>query len=110
MSMDVLCDKGRYLIKDISLNKIFYFNKTHLKIDKSNSENFKIGLGPRSGMGNGHLKILKEFLNNKIVRSSKDLDIDKNLYVIKLINSIYNSLFKHKKFNVVKDIEFKYKR
>ena len=60
MSMDVLCDKGRYLIKDISLNKIFYFTKTHLKIDKLHSEHFPRGLGPKSGMGNGHKKILKE--------------------------------------------------
>ena len=110
MSMDVLCDKGRYLIKDISLNKIFYFTKTHLKIDKLHSEHFPRGLGPKSGMGNGHKKILKEFLNEKIFKSSKDLDIEKNLYVLKLIHSIYNSLFKEKKYSVVRETEFQYKR
>ena len=108
MSMDVLCDKGRYLIKDISLNKIFYFNKTHLKIDRYNSEHFKRGLGPKSGMGNGHKKILKEFLNKNKKNSSKDLEIEKNLYVIKLIHSIYNSLFKEKKYSIVKENEFKH--
>ena len=109
MSLDILCRKGRFLIKDISLNKIFYFTKNHLKIDKNNSEFFKKGLGPKSGMGNGHLKILKEFLNKKVKKSSKNLDIEKNLYVIKLIHSIYNSIYSEKKFNVVKDKEFEYK-
>ena len=37
-----LCENGRFLIKDISLNKIFYFNKNHIKEDK-NSENFTKG-------------------------------------------------------------------
>ena len=60
-------------------------------------------------MGNGHLKILKEFLNKKVKKSSKNLDIEKNLYVIKLIHSIYNSIYSEKKFNVVKDKEFEYK-
>ena len=41
--MDILCDKGRFLIKDISLNKLFYFNKNHIKEDKKNSENFQKG-------------------------------------------------------------------
>ena len=48
-------------------------------------------------MGNGHLKILKEFLNKKVKKSSKNLEIEKNLYVYKLIHSIYNSLFIQKK-------------
>ncbi len=109
MSMDILCEKGRFLIKDISLNKIFYFTKNHLKIDKNHSEYFVKGLGPKSGMGNGHTKILKEFLNNKTSKSSKNLDIEKNLYVLKLIHSVYNSIFKEKKFNTVKNKEFIYK-
>ena len=32
--MDVLCENGRFLIKDISLNKIFYFKKDSIKEDK----------------------------------------------------------------------------
>lgn len=110
MSMDVLCNKGRYIIKDISLNKIFYFTKDHLKIDKKNSEHFPRGLGPKSGMGNGHIKILNEFLNNKINKSSKNLDIEQNLYILKLIHSIYNSIFKEQKFSIVNDKEFKYEK
>ena len=110
MSLDVLCKKGRYIIKDISLNKIFYFTRNHLKKDNNNSENFPRGLGPKSGMGNGHQKILKEFLNKKTLNSSKDLDIEKNIYIIKLINSVYNSIFYEKKFSVVKDSDFKYKK
>ena len=47
-------------------------------------------------MGNGHKKILKEFLNPKIFKSSKNLDIEKNIYIVKLVNSIYNSLFTKK--------------
>ena len=47
-------------------------------------------------MGNGHKKILKEFLNPKILKSSKNLDIEKNIYIVKLVNSIYNSLFTKK--------------
>ena len=104
--MDILCDKGRFLIKDISLNKLFYFNKNHIKEDKKNSENFQKGLGPKSGMGNGHRKILKEFLNPKILKSSKDLDIEKNIYIVKLVNSIYSSLFAKKNYNTVSKKRF----
>ena len=110
MSMDILCEKGRFLIKDISMNKIFYFTKNHLKIDKKHSEYFVKGLGPKSGMGNGHTKILKEFLNKKIRKSSKNLDIEKNIYVLKIIHSVYNSIFKEKKYSLIKDKEFKYKK
>lgn len=107
VSMDVLCKTGRFLIKGISLNEIFYFTNKSIKKDKKNSELFELGLGPKSGMGNGHKKILKEFLNDKIKNSSCDLDVFKNLYVIQLIHSIYNSIFKEKKYSVVKDKEFK---
>ena len=110
MSMDILCEKGRFLIKDISMNKIFYFTKNHLKIDKKHSEYFVKGLGPKSGMGNGHTKILKEFLNKKIRKSSKNLDIEKNIYVLKIIHSVYNSIFREKKYSLIKDKEFKYKK
>ena len=42
-------------------------------------------------MGNGHLKILKEFLNIKNLNSSKDLEISKNLHVLEIIHSVYNA-------------------
>ena len=41
-------------------------------------------------MGNGHKKILKEFFNNKIFKSSKDLEISKNLHILEIIHSVYN--------------------
>ena len=72
MSIDVLCEKGRFLIKGISLNKIFYFNGNNLQNDVKNSENFKLGLGPRSGMGNGHKKLLLDFLNKNKNKSEKN--------------------------------------
>ena len=53
-------------------------------------------------MGNGHLKILKEFLNKKIKFSSKNLEINKNYYLLKLIHSIYITISKNKK-NTVKN-------
>lgn len=108
--MDVLCEKGRYLISGISLNNIFYYNKKHLILDKDNSEHFSSGQGPLSGMGNGHSKLLDEFLNDRINKSSKELDIEKNLYILKLIHSIYNSIFKEKKFSTVKEKEFIYEK
>lgn len=108
MSMNVLCNRGRYMIKGISLNKIFYFNQKNLIIDKKNSEIFPKKYGPIYGMGSGHKKILKEFLNNKIRKSSKELSIENNYYILKLIHSIYNSIFKEKKYSFVTEKEFIY--
>ena len=45
-------------------------------------------------------KLLDEFLNEKL-KSSKDLEIEKNYYLLKLIHSIYNSVFSKKKLNRV---------
>ncbi len=87
-AMDVFGDKGRILVKGISLNSYNYFKKNNFIFDKKNSEVFSLGKGPVSGMGNGHIKILREFLNKK--KSSKSLEIQKNIYLLKLIHSIYN--------------------
>ena len=106
VSLDVLCTKGRFLIKGISLNKIFYFNNTHLKNDKLNSENFKLGLGPKSGMGNGHEKLLKDFFNKKN-KSDKMLDIENNIYILKTIHSIYSAIKRKKNYQIIEDKEFK---
>ena len=48
-------------------------------------------------MGNGHKKILQEFLSRKNKFSSKGLEIKNNLYVLKVIHSIYNNLLSNKK-------------
>ena len=93
-TLDVVGDKGRISVTGISLNTYNIFKKGRMLKDKNNSEDFKLGLGPKSGMGNGHSKLLKEFLDNKIKKSSKNLEIEKNYYLLKVIHSIYNSIFK----------------
>ena len=87
-AIDVFGEKGRILVNGISLNSYNYFKGKNFIIDKKNSEEFELGKGPISGMGNGHIKILKEFLNKK--KSSKSLEIQKNIYLLKLIHSIYS--------------------
>ena len=57
-------------------------------------------------MGTGHSKILNEFLNKKIKRSSKEIEIGKNLHVLKVIHSIYNQS-KNSGFFKIKDKQSK---
>ena len=100
--MDVLGEKGRIIIKGISLNTYNYFNNKKLINDKKNSESFNIN-GKENAIGNGHNKIIEEFINKK--KSSRNLEIQNNIYLLKLIHSIYyniNSLNKslHKVTNV----------
>ena len=101
-AIDVVGERGRVVVKGISLNTYNYFKNDQIIMDKVNSENFTLGLGPISGMGNGHSKILKEFLNRKIKLSSKKLEIDNNYYLLKLIHSIYITMNNIKK-NTVQD-------
>lgn len=105
VTVDVIGEKGRVLVKGISLNTFNYFKNDKLIFDKSNSEKFLLGLGPVSGMGNGHLKVLNEFLNNKVKFSSNNLDISLNYYLLKLIHSIYNIINKKYKKNYIKNIQ-----
>ena len=100
--MDVIGDKGRIIVKGISLNTFNYFKGGKIFENTKYSENFMLGLGPKSGMGNGHSKLLKEFLNDKIKKSSKDLEIEKNYYLLKVIHSIYSAIFK-KNLNKIKN-------
>ena len=102
-AIDVIGEKGRVIVRGISLNLFNYFKKDKLILDKKNSENFALGLGPISGMGTGHKKILKEFLNKKIKFSSKKLKIKHNYYLLKLIHSIYNVVNKNRKLHIVKN-------
>mgnify|MGYP007000324759 CR=1 len=46
-------------------------------------------------MGNGHQKILKEFLNPKCLKSSFNLEIKNNINSLKVIHSIYNKIGKN---------------
>ena len=90
-AMDVVGEKGRVLVKGISLNTFHYLKGNNIKDDKKSSEEFGIGAGSIGAMGNGHFKILKEFLNNKIKKSSQNLEINNNMHVLNLLHSIYNS-------------------
>ena len=89
--MDVIGENGRVLVKGISLNTFHYLKGNNIKDDNKNSEEFGIGAGTIGAMGNGHIKILKEFLNKKIKKSSQKLEIHNNTDVLKLLHSIYNS-------------------
>ncbi len=99
-AIDVIGTKGRIIVKGISLNTFHKFSNKNLIFFKKRSEEFKLGMGPVSGMGFGHKKLLDEFLNIKL-KSSKDLEIEKNYYLLKLIHSIYNEVFNKKKLNKV---------
>jgi len=100
-AIDVIGTNGRIIVKGISLNTFNKFKKKKLINFKRYSEQFKLGIGPISGMGFGHKKLLYEFLNKN--KSSKDLEIEKNYYLLKVIHSVYNSLFKTKKIDFIKD-------
>jgi UDP-N-acetyl-2-amino-2-deoxyglucuronate dehydrogenase len=90
-SMDIVGEKGRVLVKGISLNTFHFLESSKILDDKNKSENFGVGSGPIGAMGNGHKKILAEFLNSKIKKSSKNLEISKNLHVLDVVHSVYNS-------------------
>ena len=55
-------------------------------------------------MGFGHKKILEEFLSDA-KKSSKNIEIGENIYLLKVIHSIYNCIHKGKKINKIKDIK-----
>ena len=96
-SIDVISDKKRFKIRGISLNSFHLWKSNKFSIDKKNSENFGASTGQIGGMGNGHKKILKEFLSENNKFSSRGLEIKNNLYVLKVIHSIYNDLLSNKK-------------
>ena len=90
-SIDVIGEKGRVLVKGISLNTFHKFKDNNTIQDKKNSEDFESGSSVIGAMGNGHYKILKEFFNSKNLKSSKNLEISKNLHVLDIIHSVYNA-------------------
>lgn len=99
-AIDVVGSNGRIIVKGISLNTFNKFNGRKLILSKKNSEEFSDGSGQIGGMGFGHKKLLDEFLGKKF-KSSKNIEINENLYLLKLIHSIYNNINKRKKFNRV---------
>ena len=100
-AMDIIGEKGRALVKGISLNTFHLIKHNRIINDKKNSEEFGSSKGQIGAMGNGHQKIIKEFLSKKINKSSKNLEIEKNLHVLNVLHSMYNlkknNLFKIKK-------------
>ena len=103
-AIDIVGDKGRIIVKGISLNTFSKFKNNELILNKKFSENFGENLGAVGGMGFGHEKILDEFLiKNK--RSSRKLEIKENYYLLQVIHSIYNCIHNGKKINKIKDIK-----
>ena len=100
-AIDVIGTKGRIIVKGISLNTFNKFREKNLVFYKNYSEEFKLGMGPISGMGFGHKKLLNEFLKKDV--SSRSLEIEKNYYLLKVIHSVYNCLFKRHKLQTVND-------
>ena len=100
VSIDAIGSKGRIIINGVSLNLYNIYKKGILKYKKNNSEEFSLGKGPISGMGNGHYKLLTEFLSKKKI-SSKKLEIKNNYYLLKVLHSIYNAL--NNNSNLIKD-------
>ena len=60
-------------------------------------------------MGNGHNKLLKDFLNENLFKSPKRLDIEDNIYVLKIIHSVYKAIFNNKNYQLIRDKEFRLK-
>lgn len=96
-SIDIIGEKGRLLIKGISLNTLHVLKKNKIFMDKKNSESFG-----NEAMGNGHQKILKEFLSSSKLKSSFNLEIKDNIHSLKVIHSIYNSVHKNN-FSIVNE-------
>ncbi|MBH09653.1 MAG: hypothetical protein CMG74_04720 [Candidatus Marinimicrobia bacterium] len=96
-AIDVIGSKGRYIVKGIALNTFNIFTKNYIFEDKKNSQKFN------DGKGFGHLEVLREFLSSK-KKSSQNLEISKNIYVLEVIHSIYNLIKNRKKYNKIKNI------
>lgn len=106
--IDVYDEKKRITIDGMSFNYFNFWkkNKKYRILDKS--EVFKGNNPIFKAMGYGHKKILSEFLNEKKYKSSYDLEIEKNLYVLKIIHTIYyninnkiNQRLRLKKFKIL---------
>tara|TARA_X000000950_G_scaffold289382_2_gene412613 strand:+ start:6958 stop:7977 length:1020 start_codon:yes stop_codon:yes gene_type:complete len=103
-AIDVVGSKGRIIVKGLSLNTFSKFKNNNLVLNKRFSENFGENLGAKGGMGFGHKKILNEFLKNK-KKSSKNIEIKNNYYLLKLIHSLYNSINYNKNLNKISNKE-----
>lgn len=97
VSIDVLDSKNRYKVEGISMNKFYSFRNGKKIINKAFSENFK------SGHGIHHKEVIKNFLNKKL----DDFLIQKNLYSLELIHSIYIAMYKKLKYFKVQNKQSK---
>ena len=89
--IDILGNKSRFKVSGISLNLFQKFKGNKIFTDNKKSEFFSDEKGVKGAMGNGHKKVLNEFFNRRISNSSKDLEISKNLHVLEIIHSVYNT-------------------
>ena len=87
VSIDALSDKSRCLVSGVSMNKLYKYSGQVRKIDKSCTESFKYGHGIH------HKKIINDFIKKKL----KGYEIEKNVYVLEIISSIYNKINKSNK-------------
>ena len=88
-SIDVILENKRLQVSGVSLNEFKnYFNQKS-KMDRKKSESFSNKKGIYGAMGTGHYKILVEFLSKTNVKSSKDLELYKNLHVLEILHSVY---------------------
>jgi len=100
-SLDVMSKNERHKISGKALNHFFSWKKGSFRKLKKFSENFQKFNDIRNGIGNGHEKILDEFVN--LEKSSQDLEIEKNIYILNVIHSVYNSI--NSKKNYIKNKE-----
>lgn len=96
MSLDIFGSKKRLKIKGLALNELDFFD------NKINKKYNHISYSVREGYGNSHFELLKEFLSNRN-KDKYQLSIEKNMYLIKVLNSIYHYLLKKSNmFNINK--------
>ena len=96
MSIDIIGSKERFKIKGLALNKIEGFDS---KLIKKYS---KYSYDVTYGFGKTHIEIIKSFINHKSIDKFK-FSIEKNIYVIKVIHSIYYNLINNSnKFKINK--------
>jgi UDP-N-acetyl-2-amino-2-deoxyglucuronate dehydrogenase len=84
VSIDVISSSKRYKVEGISMNKFYIYKKGKKTLSKKNSEYFS------QGHGIHHTKLINLFLKNKL----KEFSIEKNIYTLKVIHSIYNQIKK----------------
>jgi len=99
-SIDVILKNKRLAVSGISLNDYKDYSNDKSKIDPKKSEIFSGSKGIYGAMGTGHHKILSEFLSFSNKKSSKDLELYKNLHVLEILHSVYKDYKKDRMKNI----------